>query len=95
MAESSRSNTQRGSAADGEAYRRLQEMVDNGWIKLLTVWCSEKGSLPADGHFCGAGTDHLPETFEILPRPGDGWALERPRPVVFTLPLGESKGQPK
>lgn len=78
----------RGNQAVPAAYAALQSLADAGHIRMLTVWCSELGSMPAEpGHFHGQGATHLPETFAVVPAPGDGWELKRPEPIVFDLRL--------
>jgi len=77
----------RGHEASDDAYRVLQILADDGHIELLTIWCSEKGSMDTSGHFHGAGARHLPETFRILPAPGEGVELLMPEPYRFTMPI--------
>lgn len=77
-----------GNRAPAEVYAALQTLADAGHITLLTVWCSEVGSMPnGEGHFHGQGAVHLPETFAMNPLPGEGVITEIPPPVRFTLPL--------
>lgn len=82
-----------GNRAPGEVYAALQALADAGHIDLLTIWCSESGSMPnGEGHFHGDGAVHLPETFAMRPAPGEGVETEVPPPHTFTLPIRGAEG---
>lgn len=82
-----------GNRADPGALTDLQRLADAGHIKLLTAWCSELGyfSTADGGHFHGQGSVHLPATFEVLPRPGEGVTPEMPPPLTFSIPLDKTQ----
>jgi hypothetical protein len=86
--EESEFTTERYPEPDWTALAPLQELTDRGLIEVRTVWCSEKGILPADGHFCGADSNHVPDTFAVVTTPPLAERLRRKQvPVTFSLPL--------